>query len=725
MRVAGRNRWIVGAASVALFAGHHAYAQNVTTAYQYDALGRVTTAQDTSGSQVTYAYDAAGNRTLVNGQHVLLAADFNLTTLPNQAKTFSPTLNAATSEHIFNVGPPSHGVSASNGDGSITYTPSGGYVGLDAFTYTIKDASDAQGVGHVHIIVNTPPTASAYSFEMAQGGSNSFSPPASDPDGQSLTITTSTPAHGTATVVDGKIVYVPAPSYIGPDTFNYTVTDPLNAQATNTVTVRIVGPPIANTDNVSTAQGQAITFDPRSNDIDANGFPIIVTAANGGAHGSVSYTPTSITYTPSNTGGYVGPDSFTYTIANDRQATATGVVNVSIVNSPPVANDDAYSVPHYSSVNRGPNQFYVLANDSDPGGDPLTVVAVSTPANGRAGYLADSVVYTPASGFMGVDTLTYTVSDNHGGTSTATISVTTTNTPPSFPDFNVVAYQNAYSTNTPIPHDADGDATSTDIYSQPSHGTVTSFYDPSYLQQAFTYTPVTGYHGPDEYQVRARDGFGGVTIATAHVTVINSPPTAVDDSIVTIQNTATTFNPLANDSDREGDPLTVVSVSQAAHGSVSINNGSSVSYSPYPGYVGADSFTYTVSDGPGGNTSSANVSVNVQPPGSLTISQNRTNWNSVVTNSGTTSDPAVVATVAANSGVGPYSYSWQYLSGDTSTNVVASGNSATWLRPGSTVIVGTFTSTWRAMVTDSYGVIGYGPTITVSITKDKEGCLKC
>ena len=92
-------------------------------------------------------------------------------------------------------------------------------------------------------------------------------------------------------------------------------------------------------------------------------------------------------------------------------------------------------------------------------------------------------------------------------------------------------------------------------------------------------------------------------------TGVNDPPVAVDDSATTPENTAVTIDVLNNDSDADGDTLTVDSVTQGAHGSV-INNDDDVTYTPDSGFSGTDSFTYTVSDGNGG-TDTATVTVTV------------------------------------------------------------------------------------------------------------------
>lgn len=83
--------------------------------------------------------------------------------------------------------------------------------------------------------------------------------------------------------------------------------------------------------------------------------------------------------------------------------------------------------------------------------------------------------------------------------------------------------------------------------------------------------------------------------------VTGSAPDAVDDAANVDQDSGPNeIDVLANDTDADGDPLTIVAVTQGANGSVTFTAGS-VSYAPNPGFVGSDSFTYTIDDGDGGN----------------------------------------------------------------------------------------------------------------------------
>lgn len=84
-----------------------------------------------------------------------------------------------------------------------------------------------------------------------------------------------------------------------------------------------------------------------------------------------------------------------------------------------MANDDSVTTAYNTAV-----AVNVLANDSDPDGDSLSVVSLGDPPNGSATLSGGNVVYTPDSGFVGSDSFGYTISDGNGGTDTAAVNVT-------------------------------------------------------------------------------------------------------------------------------------------------------------------------------------------------------------------------------------------------------------------------------------------------------------
>src|SRR6185295_2796468 len=118
--------------------------------------------------------------------------------------------------------------------------------------------------------------------------------------------------------------------------------------------------------------------------------------------------------------------------------------------------------------------------------------------------------------------------------------------------------------------------------------------------------------GGDSFLFLVSDGRGGADSGTVEIAVtpVNRPPNAGDDTLTTDQGVAATVNVLANDTDPDGDTLTVTGTTNGAHGSVSCTAAGQCTYSPGAGYSGPDSFTYTIADGHGG-TDTATVSITV------------------------------------------------------------------------------------------------------------------
>lgn len=126
-----------------------------------------------------------------------------------------------------------------------------------------------------------------------------------------------------------------------------------------------------------------------------------------------------------------------------------------------------------------------------------------------------------------------------------------------------------------------------------AHGSVTG------TSNLVTYTPTNGFHGTDSFGYTISDGHGHSASATVTVNV-NSPPVAVYDHVTA--SPSVTFDPTANDTDPDGDTLSVKSVGSPAapfHGTIVKNSGTSVTYTANSGYHGVDNFSYTIKDGQG------------------------------------------------------------------------------------------------------------------------------
>jgi len=160
-----------------------------------------------------------------------------------------------------------------------------------------------------------------------------------------------------------------------------------------------------------------------ANDTDADGDPLAVSNVGPAANGATAIGGGGVVYTPAP--GFSGSDSFGYTISDAQGGSASATVDVTVTagNHPPVALDDA------AITNQGvPVVVLVLANDSDVDGDPLVVSGVGPAANGATAIGGGGVLYTPAPGFYGSDSFSYTVSDGQGGVAAAIVSVTVNRT---------------------------------------------------------------------------------------------------------------------------------------------------------------------------------------------------------------------------------------------------------------------------------------------------------
>jgi hypothetical protein len=458
-----------------------------------------------------------------------------------------------------------------------------------------------------------------------------------DPDGDPVTITTAAASNGSVVVNgNGTLTYTPTPGFAGLTTLSYTISDGRGGTDSATVSVTVLAPntaPVAVDDTAETDAGVAVAIDVLDNDTDADGDSLAVTSASA-ANGSVAIDAGGIlTYTPA--AGFSGTDTIGYTISDGRGGTDSATVSVTVTsaNADPVAANDTAVTDQDTAV-----VIPVLANDSDPDGDALTVTGASAPNGSVAINPNGTLTYTPAAGFSGTDTIGYAISDGNGGTDTATVSVTV----------------NAVEQATLIVTGLNGATAEADRFlvdlSDVSGGLTARLqgFDPAEdllliqgLADAVATSlaelsgdtglagdPVVVQTNPFEGSLvvnfgRDPDGEvvslvieGLTTAGQVPVEIVdgvtggtNRAPVAADDTALTGQDTAVTIDVLANDSDPDGDALTVSSAA-AGTGSVAINGDGTLTYTPAAGFTGSDTISYAISDGNGGSDS-ATVGVTV------------------------------------------------------------------------------------------------------------------
>jgi VCBS repeat-containing protein len=510
-----------------------------------------------------------------------------------------------------------HGAVVLNQDGTFTYTPIADYNGADGFTYVVSDGVKSK-TATVTINVagfNDPPIANDDTVTLNEDTPTVITVLGndSDVDTDPLSIlNASTPGHGTVSIGQNKtITYTPAADYNGTDAFVYTVSDGHGGTAVATVSLNITpvnDAPVAGADSFTTDEDNALAGNVLTNDSDAEGDPLTATLNTGPNHGSITLNADgSFTYNP--TADYNGPDGFTYAVSDGMKSKiGTVTITVAPVNDAPVVADDTATLAEDT-----PAVIAVLGNDTDVDTDPLSVTDTTSPSHGTVSIGEDNALtYTPAADYSGTDSFTYTVADGHGGNATATVSLTVTpvNDAP-------VAVTDDLSTDEDTPlsdnvltndTDADNDALTATLGTGPAHGDLTLNPDGT-----FTYTPTANYNGADGFTYTVGDG---VTTNTGTVTItinpVNDAPVVPDGEVALDEDNSTVITVVDKATDVENDPLSVSGATNGSHGTVSVGEDGAITYTPTANYNGPDSFTYTITDGNGGNTT-ATISVTVNP----------------------------------------------------------------------------------------------------------------
>jgi hypothetical protein len=187
----------------------------------------------------------------------------------------------------------------------------------------------------------------------------------------------------------------------------------------------VIYPPVANPDNFGVTEDTTNNvLTPLINDV--SGGILTITGVTPDANGTAAISGgTNVLFTPAN--HFTGTSVIAYTIADNLGNTSSSAITVNVTNNPPLANPSYYSVAE-NSVN---NVFTPLAQDllQTPGGS-LSLVSVTPGANGTATMSGNQILYTPNAGYVGADSVSYTFTDNVGGTSSSTVLVTVGSVPP-------------------------------------------------------------------------------------------------------------------------------------------------------------------------------------------------------------------------------------------------------------------------------------------------------
>ncbi|MCW7541970.1 tandem-95 repeat protein [Aquabacterium sp. A7-Y] len=603
------------------------------------------TATDSKGAKVSSSFGlsvnnpapVAGDQTVSTPEDTPVTGQVTAVDPDNDALTFSKAAD------------PAHGSVVVDADGNYTYTPDANFNGADSFQVQVSDGQGGTHTVTVNVTVdpaNDAPVAVAdapvslvglrgeyYAYHEATDGGTIGSLAqvrdfiaANTADASFIAKTLNYGQVAGDLGADGKLQ-----TFLGSDATSLSV-DPPNSSdaivrlsgtvqmAAGTYNLRI----LADDGYMVCIDGIIVAQVPANQSPTTTAHPSFTIAA-GGAHAI------EIIYWDQG-----GNAVFQAEISNNGGTSYQPLGSLPLAHDSFTASEDSALVIASASL---------LANDSDLDGDTLSIVSVQSPVNGTVALVGGQVVFTPNANYNGPASFTYTVSDGHGGTSTATAHIVV-NAVADAPVNTVPAAQTLSEDGTRVFSSANGNAltvadvdggsltTTLDVGSGVltlgstagvtvtgnGTGTVTLTGTAAAINAALdgtTYTPAADASGSVTLRVSTTDG-SATDVDTVSLTV-NPVADIAADSAVTSEDTGIVIDVLANDSFESGartvtavngTPLTAGGAAVAvADGSVSLNAGGQLVFTPAANYNGNTSFTYTVSAG--GSTETATVSVRV------------------------------------------------------------------------------------------------------------------
>ncbi|WP_187614820.1 tandem-95 repeat protein [Vibrio parahaemolyticus] len=519
---------------------------------------------------------------------------------------------------------PANGTVSVNPDGSVTYTPNDNYVGKDTFTYVVTSGGVSESTAvEVNVTpVNDAPVAKDDIATTQEDTAVTIDvlPNDSDVDGDKLSIeSASVPKEqGTVEVVNGKLVFTPAENFNGDTEITYTVTDgQLTDEAKVTVTVNPVNDaPTIKVDAVESITEDAVSIDTvvaalTVRDTDTPEDQLAVSLENN-SNGYFVLVGNEVKLTQA------GVDAVNNDELNLKDLTISASVSDGV--NPTASDSDSLIV---NRVNDAPTVENAIAdqelsedfatytidlNDAFKDSDSALNFSVSGNSNVLVSIENGIATISPTADWNGSETLTFTATDPSGESISQTVNFTVA------PVADIVADTATVVEDTPTiikvlgndTFEGDDKVVSLDTNNGPANGTVSVNPDGS-----VTYTPNDNYHGTDSFTyIVTSGGVSESTTVRVDVTPVNDAPVAKDDTAITDEDTPVTIDVLPNDTDVDGDKLSIQSASVIeAQGKVEIVDGKLV-FTPAENFNGDAEITYTVTDGSLTDQATVKVTVN-------------------------------------------------------------------------------------------------------------------
>ncbi|EIY6410342.1 tandem-95 repeat protein [Vibrio parahaemolyticus] len=419
------------------------------------------------------------------------------------------------------------------------------------------------------------------------------------------------PANGTVSVnPDGSVTYTSNDNYHGTDSFTYIVTSGgVSESAIVEVNVTPANDaPVAKDDIATTQEDTAVTIDVLPNDTDVDGDKLSIESVSvPKEQGTVEVVDGKLVFTPAE--NFNGDAEITYTVTDGALTDqATVKVTVNAVNDTPVVESNVADQTLAEDFTPYTIDLNTAFSDVDNVDGELTF-SVSGNSNIQVAIVNGIATITPTADWNGSETLTFTATDPSGESISQTVNFTVA------PVADIVADSVTVVEDTPTiikvlgndTFEGDDKVVSLDTNNGPANGTVSINPDGS-----VTYTPNDNYHGTDSFTyIVTSGGVSESTTVNVDVTPVNDAPVAKDDIATTQEDTAVTIDVLSNDTDVDGDKLSIQSATvPEAQGKVEIVDGKLV-FTPAENFNGHAEITYTVTDGQ--LTDEAKVTVTVNP----------------------------------------------------------------------------------------------------------------
>jgi hypothetical protein len=500
-----------------------------------------------------------------------------------------------------------------NTDGSalLTGTPDNSQVGDHVISLMVTDSGNITDIQVFTLVVNNindAPIADNIALTLDEDTQVSITPTASDADLNNLTFSAQTqPLNGQLDTGGEQWIYTPNANFHGVDGFSYIAKDDISRSevATISIEVRSVNDlPLTQNDFSRLDENTSVSINLLDNDSDVDGNIASIDIIEQPASGELLINPdNSILYTPAFS--FDGNISFSYRVIDELGgSSAIALVNITVTN---INTAPTISGNPQTSVFSG-DEYSFIPNVEDLDGDTLSFTISNKPDWASFDNTTGELAGQPDNSKLGNYTsIVISVTDTAIETTSLTafnIEVLSIDKTPIANAQQITALEDSLVSITLTGTDPNGDTLTYMLIKQPINGILSGSLP------ELTYTPNENYAGTDSLSFSVTDGEFTSQEQTISIVVtqMNDAPLAENDTISVIEGQSALIDPLANDSDIDGDELTLVNAT-AGRGSVTIED-NKLSYQAIANFVGETQVFYTITDNMG-ETAQASVIINL------------------------------------------------------------------------------------------------------------------